>query len=128
MLLLALVAWTDIGTGPFVVVGGFAPGGLNVNNYYYDNENNGVAALRKSCYFPHWAMKNSMGDGLYPAADHSPYLLHHCLNLEILGIVNRASVLCQSNQHFKQVELIADDVKSLDPILSLPMTGFNECF
>jgi hypothetical protein len=36
----------------FVVVGGFAPAGLNVNNNY-DNDNIGVAALRKSCYiFP----------------------------------------------------------------------------
>ena len=50
MLFLFLVTWMDIGTSAFVVVGGFAPGGLNVNNNYY--ENNGVAGLRKSCYFP----------------------------------------------------------------------------
>jgi hypothetical protein len=30
-----------------VVVGGFAPAGLNVNNYYYDNENVGVGLVRK---------------------------------------------------------------------------------
>ena len=37
----------------FVVVGGFAPAGLNVNNNNYDNDHFGVAALRKSCYiFP----------------------------------------------------------------------------
>jgi len=48
----------DIGTDVFVVVGGFAPGGLNVNNNY-DNDNNGVAALRKSCYFPYCIKKLS---------------------------------------------------------------------
>lgn len=52
MLSLPLVPWMDIGASPYVVVGGFAPGGLNVNNNNYDNENIGVAGLRKSCYFP----------------------------------------------------------------------------
>jgi hypothetical protein len=33
----------------FVVVGGLASAGLNVNNNNYDNVNNGAAGLRKSC-------------------------------------------------------------------------------
>jgi len=49
MLFLALVQLMDISASPFVVVGGFAPAGLNVNNNYYDNENIGVAGWRKSC-------------------------------------------------------------------------------
>ena len=50
MLFLALVQRMDIGTGLPVVVGGSAPRGLNVNNNNdYDNENIGVAALRKFC-------------------------------------------------------------------------------
>jgi hypothetical protein len=54
MLFPALVMRMDIGAGSFVVVGGFAPGGLNVNNNYdYDNGNIGVAGLRKFCCFPY---------------------------------------------------------------------------
>jgi hypothetical protein len=53
MLLPALVLRMDISTSPLVVVGGFAPGGMNVNNNNYDNDNIGVAGFRKSCYFPH---------------------------------------------------------------------------
>ena len=52
MLFLALVQRMDIGARALVVVGGFAPSGANVNNNYdYDNENIGVAALRKFFYF-----------------------------------------------------------------------------
>lgn len=51
MLFLSLVNWTEVGTDLFVVVGGFAPAGPNVNNNDYANENNGVAGLRKSCFF-----------------------------------------------------------------------------
>ena len=53
MMFLPLVKWKDIGADPRAFVGGFAPGGLNVNNNDDDNENNGVGVLRKSCYFPH---------------------------------------------------------------------------
>jgi len=102
MLFLALVQWMDIGTGPFAVVGGFAPGGLNVNNNYDDNENIGVAGLRKSCYFPHQSLKNSVGGGLrfYPTAYHPANLLNHRLNLKILRIIDGTGILCQSKQYF----------------------------
>jgi hypothetical protein len=69
MLLLALVVRMDIGTRPFVVVGGFAPAGLNVNNNNFDNDNNGVGGLRKSCYSS-LSLKNSARNGLDPTADH----------------------------------------------------------
>lgn len=49
---LLLVLRMDIGANLFALVGGFAPDGLNVNNNGYNNENNGVAGSRKSCYFP----------------------------------------------------------------------------
>ena len=38
----------DIGTGPLVVVGGFSPDGLNVNNNNYDNDDSGTKAERES--------------------------------------------------------------------------------
>ena len=41
----------DVGTDSHVVVGGFAPAGLNVNNNNYDNDNNGVGALREILLF-----------------------------------------------------------------------------
>ena len=48
ILLLFLVVLMDIGTAPLVVVGGFAPAGLNVNNNYDNaNDNIGLGALRK---------------------------------------------------------------------------------
>jgi hypothetical protein len=53
ILFLLLVLRMDIGANPLPFLGsGFAPGGLNVNNNGYDNENNGVGGSRKSCIFP----------------------------------------------------------------------------
>ena len=89
-----------IGTGPFVVVGGFAPAGLNVNNNNFDNDNIGVAALRKSCYFPHWNLLKLSGGRTYPAANHPPDFLNHRLNFKVLGIINGSSIFGQSDQHF----------------------------
>ena len=98
MLLLALVKRMDIGAGPPVVVGGSAPSGVNVNNNYdYDNENIGVAALRKFFYFPHRDIKISVGDGLYPTANHPPNFLGYRLNLKILRIINGTGIFCQSS-------------------------------
>lgn len=76
MLLLALVKRMDIGARALVVVGGSAPSGVNVNNNYdYDNENIGVAARRKFFDFSPLGLKNSVGDGLYPPANHPPNFL-----------------------------------------------------
>ena len=52
MLLLSLVLQTDIGTGLFVVVGGFAPSGLYANNNNFDNDNIGVGASGNPVTFP----------------------------------------------------------------------------
>ncbi len=98
MLFLVLVKWMGVGAGFLVVVGGFAPSGVNVNNNYdYDNENIGVAALRKFFYFPRWDLKISMGDGLYPTADHSSNFLDCRLNHKILRIIDGSSIFCQSD-------------------------------
>ena len=62
MLFLSLVKRMDIGAGPLAVVGGSAPSGVNVNNNYdYDNENIGVAALRKFFYSSPLRLKNLSG-------------------------------------------------------------------
>ena len=49
----------------FVAVGGFGPGGLNVNNNNDDNDNVGVSCVRKFCAFlPLSILECSAGDGL----------------------------------------------------------------
>ena len=68
-----------------VVVGGFAPAGLNVNNYYYDNENVGVGVVRKFCeLFQLGILKLLSWDKLDPTANHLPNFLQNSLNFVIL--------------------------------------------
>ena len=62
MLFLALVLRMDIGTGSCVVVGGFAPGGLNVNNNNFDNDNIAVVGLWKFCYFSPLSLEKLSGE------------------------------------------------------------------
>src|SRR5277367_603265 len=68
------------------VVGGFAPrAGVNVNNNNYDNDNIGVVPGRPAeiLLLSLLSFKNSVGDGLYPPANHPSNFLNHDLNLKI---------------------------------------------
>ncbi len=82
----------------FVVVCGFGPSGLNVNNNY-DNDNDyiGVAVARKSFEKFPARSKDSAGDGLNPAANHSSHFLNDLLNRNMLFNVYCASVFSQSD-------------------------------
>ena len=81
-----------------VVVGGFASGGLNVNDNNYDNHNNGVGAARNFCEVKHPAeSQGSVGDGLNPSANHFPNFLHGRLDHNILMIIDSLGIFCQPN-------------------------------
>lgn len=68
-----------------IVVGACAPSGLNVNNNYdNDNDNIGVAPLRKFCRSISLLSLPSVGNGLYPTADHFPNFLNNCLDSKVL--------------------------------------------
>ena len=54
---------------PLPAVGGFAAGGLDVNNDD-ENENNGVGLSRKSCTFSLLNSKDLRGNGLDPSSNH----------------------------------------------------------
>ena len=86
-----------------VVGGGSAPG-LNVNNNGA-NENNGVGGLRKFydiIFLTKRVFKgNLVGNELDPSSYHFPYFLQDSLKFKVLGLVDGASIMGKSYQHFE---------------------------